>query len=34
MEEEDIKGRYIIKGGEKIWMEGKIKREVREGGIC
>lgn len=30
----DLVGRYLIKGGETIWMDGPVTRAVRQGGIC
>lgn len=30
----DLTGRYLLKGGETIWMDGPLTRAVREGGIC
>ncbi len=27
-------GRYLLKGGETIWVDGPLTRAVREGGIC
>ncbi len=30
----DLVGRYIIKGGETLWVDGPLTRAVREGGIC
>ena len=30
----DLIGRYLLKGGETIWVDGPLTRAVREGGIC
>jgi nitric oxide reductase NorQ protein len=30
----DLVGRYLIKGGETIWVDGPLARAVRAGGIC
>jgi len=30
----DLVGRYLIKGGETIWIDGPLARAVRCGGIC
>lgn len=30
----DLTGRYLIKGGETVWVDGPLTRAVREGGIC
>ena len=30
----DLVGRYLVKGGETIWMDGPLTRAVRTGGIC
>jgi nitric oxide reductase NorQ protein len=30
----DLVGRYLLKGGETIWMDGPLTRAVREGAIC
>jgi len=30
----DLIGRYLLKGGETIWMDGPLTRAVREGAIC
>ncbi|MCW8861798.1 MAG: CbbQ/NirQ/NorQ/GpvN family protein [Rhodospirillales bacterium] len=30
----DLTGRYLLKGGETIWVDGPLTRTVREGGIC
>jgi len=30
----DLVGRYLIKGGETVWVDGPVTRAVREGGIC
>lgn len=30
----DLIGRYLIKGGETVWVDGPLTRAVREGGIC
>jgi len=30
----DLVGRYLIKGGETVWVDGLLTRAVREGGIC
>ena len=31
---EDLIGRYLLKGGETVWVDGPLTRAVREGGIC
>ncbi|MTI02080.1 CbbQ/NirQ/NorQ/GpvN family protein [Roseibium sp. RKSG952] len=30
----DLIGRYLLKGGETVWVNGPLTRAVREGGIC
>jgi nitric oxide reductase NorQ protein len=30
----DLTGRYLLKGGDTIWVDGPLTRTVREGGIC
>lgn len=30
----DLVGRYLIKGGETVWVDGPVTRAVRKGGIC
>lgn len=30
----DLIGRYLLKGGETVWVDGPVTRAVREGGIC
>ncbi|WP_417829209.1 CbbQ/NirQ/NorQ/GpvN family protein [Thalassospira sp.] len=30
----DLTGRYLIKGGETVWVDGPLTRAVRHGGIC
>lgn len=30
----DLTGRYLLKGGETIWVDGPLTRAVRHGGIC
>ncbi len=30
----DLTGRYLLKGGETIWVDGPLTRAVRQGGIC
>ncbi len=30
----DLIGRYLLKGGETVWMDGPLTRAVREGAIC
>lgn len=30
----DLVGRYLLKGGETVWMDGPLARAVRLGGIC
>ena len=30
----DLLGRYLLKGGETVWMDGPLTRAVREGAIC
>ena len=30
----DLTGRYLLKGGETVWMDGPLTRAVREGNIC
>lgn len=30
----DLVGRYLIKGGETVWVDGPLARAVRAGGIC
>ncbi len=30
----DLIGRYLLKGGETVWVDGPLTRAIREGGIC
>ncbi len=30
----DLVGRFLVKGGETIWVDGPLARSVRAGGIC
>jgi nitric oxide reductase NorQ protein len=30
----DLTGRYLLKGGDTVWMDGPLTRAVRDGGIC
>ena len=30
----DLVGRFLVKGGETIWVDGPLARSVRCGGIC
>ncbi|KFI22436.1 CbbQ/NirQ/NorQ/GpvN family protein [Nitrosococcus oceani] len=30
----DLTGRYLLKGGETVWVDGPLTQAVREGGIC
>ena len=30
----DLVGRYLVKGGETVWVDGPLTRAVRCGGIC
>jgi nitric oxide reductase NorQ protein len=30
----DLTGRYLLKGGETVWVDGPLTRAVREGGVC
>ncbi|APG49181.1 CbbQ/NirQ/NorQ/GpvN family protein [Phaeobacter porticola] len=30
----DLIGRYLLKGGETVWVDGPLTHAVREGGIC
>ena len=30
----DLVGRFLVKGGETIWVDGPLARAVRSGGIC
>jgi len=30
----DLVGRFLVKGGETIWIDGPLARSVRAGGIC
>jgi nitric oxide reductase NorQ protein len=30
----DLIGRYLLKGGETVWVDGPLTRAVRTGGIC
>lgn len=30
----DLIGRYLLTGGETVWVDGPLTRAVREGGIC
>jgi nitric oxide reductase NorQ protein len=30
----DLTGRFLLKGGDTVWVDGPLTRSVREGGIC
>jgi nitric oxide reductase NorQ protein len=30
----DLIGRYLLKGGETVWVDGPLTRAVKQGGIC
>ncbi|MEZ5933037.1 MAG: CbbQ/NirQ/NorQ/GpvN family protein [Alphaproteobacteria bacterium] len=30
----DLTGRYLLQGGETVWVDGPLTRAVRQGGIC
>ena len=30
----DLVGRFLLKGGETVWMDGPLTRAVREGAVC
>ncbi|PLX37085.1 MAG: AAA family ATPase [Hyphomicrobiales bacterium] len=30
----DLTGRYLLKGGDTVWVDGPLTRAAREGGIC
>lgn len=30
----DLMGRYVLRGGETVWVDGPLTRAVREGAIC
>jgi len=30
----DLTGRYLLKGGDTVWVDGPLTRAVRSGGIC
>lgn len=30
----DLTGRFLIRGGETVWVDGPLTRAIREGGIC
>ena len=30
----DLTGRYLLKGGDTVWIDGPLTRAVREGAIC
>ncbi len=30
----DLTGRYLLRGGDTVWMDGPLTRSVRQGGIC
>lgn len=30
----DLTGRYLLKGGNTVWVDGPLTRAIREGGIC
>ena len=30
----DLIGRYLLKGGDTVWVDGPLTRAVREGGMC
>ena len=30
----DLTGRYLLRGGDTVWVDGPLTRAVRDGGIC
>lgn len=30
----DLTGRYLLKGGDTVWVDGPLTRTVRDGGVC
>ncbi|AJD46122.1 denitrification regulatory protein NorQ (plasmid) [Rhizobium gallicum bv. gallicum R602sp] len=30
----DLTGRYLLKGGDTVWVDGPLTRSVRDGGLC
>lgn len=30
----DLTGRYLLKGGDTVWVDGPLTRSVRQGGLC
>lgn len=30
----DLTGRYLLKGGDTVWVDGPLTRAVRQGGVC
>lgn len=30
----DLTGRYLLKGGDTVWVDGPLTRAVRDGGLC
>lgn len=30
----DLTGRYLLKGGDTVWVDGPLTRAVRQGGLC
>ena len=30
----DLTGRYLLKGGDTVWVDGPLTRAVRDGGVC
>ncbi|KQV39950.1 AAA family ATPase [Rhizobium sp. Root268] len=30
----DLTGRYLLKGGDTVWVDGPLTKAVREGGVC
>jgi nitric oxide reductase NorQ protein len=30
----DLTGRYLLKGGDTVWVDGPLTRAVRNGGVC
>src|SRR3954467_6343655 len=30
----DLPGRYLLRGGDTVWVDGPLTRAVREGGVC
>ena len=30
----DLTGRFLLKGGDTVWVDGPLTRAVREGGVC